>query len=49
MKLEPTIRLVNENTCFWALDWANSERIAVGCTNGRYIDVLSSECVKLFS
>ncbi|KAI0929118.1 hypothetical protein AcW1_006148 [Taiwanofungus camphoratus] len=32
--LKPLIRIELEETSCWALDWANSEVIAVGCTNG---------------
>ncbi|KAI0063453.1 hypothetical protein BV25DRAFT_1915354 [Artomyces pyxidatus] len=31
---EPIVRLELEETSCWTLDWANSEVIAVGCTNG---------------
>lgn len=31
---EPLLRLELDETCCWAMDWANSEVIAVGCTNG---------------
>ncbi|KAI6031550.1 hypothetical protein BKA83DRAFT_26764 [Pisolithus microcarpus] len=31
---EPTLRIELENTSCWSLDWANSEVLAVGCTNG---------------
>lgn len=31
---EPTLRTELENTSCWSLDWANSEVLAVGCTNG---------------
>lgn len=31
---EPLLRLELDETCCWAIDWANSEVIAVGCTNG---------------
>ncbi|KAH9950220.1 hypothetical protein B0H21DRAFT_561975 [Amylocystis lapponica] len=31
---EPLIRLALDETLFWALDWANSEVVALGCTNG---------------
>ncbi|EJD05772.1 uncharacterized protein FOMMEDRAFT_104009 [Fomitiporia mediterranea MF3/22] len=34
VKIQPVIQLELEETCMWSLDWANSERIAVGCTNG---------------
>ncbi|KAI6161423.1 hypothetical protein EDD17DRAFT_1587403 [Pisolithus thermaeus] len=30
---EPTLRIELENTSCWSLDWANSEVLAVGCTN----------------
>lgn len=32
--LEPLLRIQLEETVCWSLDWANSEVIAVGCTNG---------------
>ncbi|KAH7924733.1 hypothetical protein BV22DRAFT_1195685 [Leucogyrophana mollusca] len=35
---EPLLRIELEETSCWTLDWANSEVIAVGCTNG-YIAV----------
>ncbi|EGN95833.1 hypothetical protein SERLA73DRAFT_187061 [Serpula lacrymans var. lacrymans S7.3] len=31
---EPLLRIELEDTSCWTLDWANSEVIAVGCTNG---------------
>jgi transcription factor C subunit 6 len=31
---EPLLRIELEETSCWSLDWANSEIIAVGCTNG---------------
>ncbi|KAI6007138.1 hypothetical protein EDD15DRAFT_2395168 [Pisolithus albus] len=31
---EPTLRIELEDTSCWSLDWANSEVLAVGCTNG---------------
>lgn len=31
---EPLLRIELEDTSCWSLDWANSETIAVGCTNG---------------
>ncbi|KAI6153788.1 hypothetical protein BKA82DRAFT_4093973 [Pisolithus tinctorius] len=31
---EPTLRVELENTSCWSLDWANSEVLAIGCTNG---------------
>ncbi|KIJ68908.1 hypothetical protein HYDPIDRAFT_144326 [Hydnomerulius pinastri MD-312] len=31
---EPTLRIELEGTSCWSLDWANSEVISVGCTNG---------------
>lgn len=31
---EPLLRIELEETSCWSLDWANSETIAVGCTNG---------------
>ncbi|KAG6332021.1 hypothetical protein ID866_7067 [Astraeus odoratus] len=35
---EPALRIELEGTSCWSLDWANSEVLAVGCTNG-YIGV----------
>ncbi|KAG1734326.1 hypothetical protein EDB19DRAFT_1896481 [Suillus lakei] len=43
---EPLLRIELEETSCWSLDWANSETIAVGCTNG-YVavyDIVSSSC-----
>ncbi|EIN07154.1 hypothetical protein PUNSTDRAFT_104680 [Punctularia strigosozonata HHB-11173 SS5] len=34
VRLVPILRIEHEETSCWALDWANSQRIAVGCTNG---------------
>ncbi|VDB82779.1 unnamed protein product [Peniophora sp. CBMAI 1063] len=31
---EPAIRIEIEGTSCWSVDWANSEVVAVGCTNG---------------
>ncbi|KAI6047829.1 hypothetical protein EDC04DRAFT_2875993 [Pisolithus marmoratus] len=31
---EPTLRIELDNTSCWSLDWANSEVLAIGCTNG---------------
>ncbi|KAH9900932.1 hypothetical protein C8Q73DRAFT_676309 [Cubamyces lactineus] len=31
---EPLLRIELEETACWAFDWANSEVVAVGCTNG---------------
>ncbi|KAG2150679.1 uncharacterized protein EDB93DRAFT_1083923 [Suillus bovinus] len=55
---EPLIRIELEETCCWSLDWANSETIAVGCTNGLEIVFrlkcsslpaqVSSDCPHLF-
>ena len=33
---EPLLRIELEETSCWSLDWANSELIAVGCTNGQF-------------
>lgn len=33
---EPLLRLELEETSCWSIDWANSELIAVGCTNGAF-------------
>jgi len=34
VKIEPAIRIELEETSCWSFDWANSTRLAVGCTNG---------------
>ncbi|TFK90283.1 hypothetical protein K466DRAFT_543680 [Polyporus arcularius HHB13444] len=34
VKLEPLLRIELEETCCWSFDWANSEVVAIGCTNG---------------
>lgn len=34
VKLDPVLRIELEETFCWSLDWANSEVIAIGCTNG---------------
>lgn len=31
---DPIIRIELEETCCWTFDWANSELIAIGTTNG---------------
>ncbi|KIP08890.1 hypothetical protein PHLGIDRAFT_68606 [Phlebiopsis gigantea 11061_1 CR5-6] len=31
---EPLVRILHPETACWSLDWANSEVLAVGCTNG---------------
>ncbi|CCM00487.1 uncharacterized protein FIBRA_02521 [Fibroporia radiculosa] len=36
VKVEPLLRIELEDTLCWAIDWANSELIAVGCTNGQH-------------
>lgn len=33
---KPLLRIELEETCCWSFDWANSEVVAVGCTNGTY-------------
>ena len=33
---EPLLRIELEETMCWTLEWANSEVMAVGCTNGLY-------------
>ncbi|KAI0748428.1 hypothetical protein C8Q80DRAFT_1171827 [Daedaleopsis nitida] len=30
----PLLRIEMEETCCWSFDWANSEVVAIGCTNG---------------
>ncbi|KAI0315239.1 hypothetical protein OF83DRAFT_1164870 [Amylostereum chailletii] len=32
--IEPLVRIELDETSCWTIDWANSERIVVGCTNG---------------
>ncbi|KAF8584107.1 hypothetical protein K439DRAFT_1346874 [Ramaria rubella] len=34
VKLSPRLRVELEDTMCWTLDWANSDLVAVGCTNG---------------
>ncbi|KAF8495375.1 hypothetical protein JB92DRAFT_2993071 [Gautieria morchelliformis] len=34
VRLSPSLRIELEDTMCWSMDWANSEVIAVGCTNG---------------
>jgi len=34
VKLEPILRIELQDTSCWAFDWANSEVVAIGCTNG---------------
>lgn len=36
---EPVLRIEHEGTSCWSLDWANSEVIAVGFTNGEPQDL----------
>ncbi|KAA1469302.1 hypothetical protein DENSPDRAFT_816148 [Dentipellis sp. KUC8613] len=31
---DPLVRIELDEACCWTIDWANSERIAIGCTNG---------------
>lgn len=35
VRVEPIIRIELQDSSCWAFDWANSEVIAIGCTNGR--------------
>ena len=35
VKVEPILRIELQDTSCWAFDWANSEVVAIGCTNGR--------------
>lgn len=37
---EPVLRIEHEGTSCWSLDWANSEVIAVGLTNGKFQDIV---------
>ena len=34
VKVEPILRIELQDTSCWAFDWANSEVVAIGCTNG---------------
>lgn len=34
---EPLLRVELENAACWSLDWANSEVLAVGCSNGELV------------
>jgi len=34
VKITPRLRLQLEDTMCWCMDWANSDLIIVGCTNG---------------
>lgn len=34
VKIEPILCIELQDTSFWAFDWANSEVVAIGCTNG---------------
>lgn len=31
---DPVLRIEMEETCCWSIDWANSEVVAIGMTNG---------------
>lgn len=35
VKVEPILRIELQDTSCWAFDWANSEVVAIGCTNGK--------------
>jgi hypothetical protein len=35
VKVEPILRIELQDTSCWTFDWANSEVVAIGCTNGR--------------
>ena len=39
---EPLLRIELPETSCWSLDWANSEVLAVGCTNGMYMRAMAS-------
>ncbi|KAI0723855.1 hypothetical protein C8T65DRAFT_627670 [Cerioporus squamosus] len=34
LKVDPLLRIELEETCCWSFDWANSEVVAIGCSNG---------------
>ncbi len=34
---EPLLRIELEETSCWSFDWANSEVVAIGCTNGNFL------------
>lgn len=34
VKIEPILRIELQDTRCWTFDWANSEIVAIGCTNG---------------
>lgn len=34
VKIEPILRIELRDTNCWAFDWANSDVVAIGCTNG---------------
>jgi hypothetical protein len=34
VKIDPILRIELQDTSCWAFDWANSEVVAIGCTNG---------------
>jgi hypothetical protein len=38
VKIEPILRIDLQDTSCWTFDWANSEVVAIGCTNGRGAD-----------
>ena len=44
---EPLIRIELEETSCWTFDWANSELVAIGTTNGRFILSLASQKIGL--
>ena len=37
VEVQPMIKIELEEACIWSLDWANSELVAVGCTNGMFL------------
>ena len=34
VKVDPILRIELQDTSCWSFDWANSEVVAIGCTNG---------------
>jgi len=34
VKIDPVLRIELQDTSCWSFDWANSEVVAIGCTNG---------------
>ena len=40
VKVEPILCIELQDTSCWAFDWANSEVVAIGCTNGEVKPIL---------